>query len=125
MAKQQKQYTITRSKKPHYTMTCTNQDEFKAYHVIFSGWSKPRQKYHVICENGENGDSYYLGLMTMDQIIDKYNITAIELKHLTASTSQLSADYIEQMTREIGNDQELGAKIRGEVHNLTLKTVYK
>ena len=74
----EKQYKIRQSKKPHYIMTCIEEGyEFAVYHVIFSGWSKPRQKYHVIREDGEYGDSEYLGLMSMDQIIDKYNITEV------------------------------------------------
>ena len=108
-----KEYRITTSPKAHWIMTCIDPDyEFAAYHVIFSGWSKPRQKYHVIREDGEYGDSEYLGLMSMDQIIDKYNITEVIPK--------LTAKDIAKMAKETPNNQDLGEKIRSEVFNLNL-----
>ena len=75
-------------------------DEPIAVRILRAGWTKP-QTYHVLIEFGDTGDTEYKGLFDSEQIKEKFGIE-VEKEDFN----------LNEKTKSIGNDQELGKEIR-------------
>lgn len=80
-----------------------------AIHLIKSGWSNP-QTYHVIVEFGDMEQTDYSGVLTMEQIEDKFGFPKGSIKDYE--------DGLANYVRNLPNDQELGRSFRKSVSNL-------
>jgi hypothetical protein len=80
-----------------------HKDEPVAIRIVKSGWSTPQQ-YHVLIEFGDFSDTDYKGLMTADQIKEKYNIKVADSESLTSYTNRLPNDLdLGKTIRNVGN----------------------
>jgi hypothetical protein len=95
---------------PHIFLTISYDDEPYAVRIIPSGWSQPRQ-YHIIHEYGDMEQSEYAGLMTLEQIKEKFNIDI-----------DLEESSLKFISRKQPNDQLLGRELR-EIINSQIKTI--
>jgi hypothetical protein len=100
------QKTIT----PHISLQLSYEDEPYVVRFVLSGWSQPKL-YHVIQEYGDMDQSEYAGLMTSEQIKEKFSIDV-----------NLEETSLKGIVKKEPNDQLLGREIRDKVYSL-IKTV--
>jgi len=81
-----------------------------AVRILRSGWSKP-QTYHVLMEFGDIGDTEYKGLFNSEQIKEKFGIEV--------NKEDLN---LNEKSKTIHNDQELGKEIRRITNKYRVKT---
>ena len=84
----------------HASVSVSLTDEPWVYHIIPSGWNRPR-RYHVVEELGDYERTEYLGLMTEDQLKEKFNLEI-----------PLELTEINQTIKNLPNDYDLGGTIR-------------
>ena len=76
-------------------------DEPIAIRIIKSGWEN---QFHVLTEFGDFEQTDYVGLMTRNQIREKYNIRVADSESLTSYTNRLPNDVeLGKTIRTIGN----------------------
>lgn len=86
------------------SITISTEDEPIAIRIVPSGWAGP-QTYHVIIEYGDLEQSDYLGILTAQQIKDRYD--------LIIDDSEMNMPI-----KTLHNDQELGKRMRSMYNQL-------
>ena len=82
-----------------------------AVRILCAGWTKP-QTYHVLMEFGDTGDTEYKGLFDSEQIKEKFGLD-LEKEDFN----------INEKSKTIPNDQELGKEIHRITNKYRVKTV--
>jgi len=82
-----------------------------AVRILRAGWTKP-QTYHVLIEFGDIGDTEYKGLFDSEQIKEKFGLD-LEKEDFN----------LNEKSKTIPNDQELGKEIHRITNKYRVKTV--
>ena len=82
------------------SITLSTPEEPIAIRIIRSGWCEP-QTYHTIIEYGDMEQSDYLGMLTAQQIKDRYDLV-------------IDDSIMNMQIKTLHNDQELGKHIRNQ-----------
>jgi len=81
-----------------------------AVRILRAGWTKP-QRYHVLIEFGDTGDTEYKGLFDSEQIKEKFGLD-LEKEDFN----------LNEKAKTIPNDQELGKEIHRITNKYRIKT---
>ena len=82
------------------SITLSTPEEPIAIRIVPSGWSEPRT-FHVITEFGDMEQSEYHGMLTAQQIKDRYDLV-------------IDDSIMNMQIKTLHNDQELGKHIRNQ-----------
>lgn len=82
------------------SITLSTPEEPIAIRIVPSGWSEPRT-FHVITEYGDMEQSEYHGMLTAQQIKDRYDLV-------------IDDSIMDMQIKTLHNDQEFGKHIRNQ-----------